>query len=121
LEKCLSARLANTCGWILSTSAFVDWASPNFPNNTAKLLWINGPAGYGKTIFCASIIQHLTTNVAPPPPISAPPLSSTSPVSLAYFFFSSDLESRGDPMAIVRSWISQLVSGHEEALIAALS
>ncbi len=42
-----------------------------------KILWVNGPPGYGKTILCAKVVQQFSTG-------------SNNPV--AYFFFSSDLE-----------------------------
>ncbi|KAH7124486.1 ankyrin-1, partial [Dactylonectria macrodidyma] len=64
-------------------------------NKAAKLLWIHGPAGFGKTILCARVIEHLSTTLATP---------------VAYFFFSSDFESRGDPFTAIRSWISQVMS-----------
>ncbi|KAH7151968.1 ankyrin-1 [Dactylonectria estremocensis] len=80
--------------------AFLHWLSPDFPAGTAKLLWINGPAGFGKTILCARVVEHL---------------SSTLETPVAHFFFSSDFESRGDPFAAIRSWISQVMSRDQGA------
>ncbi|RYP68260.1 hypothetical protein DL771_006762 [Monosporascus sp. 5C6A] len=88
-------RLDGTCEWILHRPIFLYWLSPAFPAKTAKLLWINGPAGFGKTILCTRIIEHLL---------------SVLPEPVAHFFFSSDFESRGDPYVAIRSWISQVVS-----------
>ncbi|KAH8669300.1 ankyrin-1, partial [Ilyonectria robusta] len=76
-----------------------NWLDQEFPAG-AKLLWINGPAGFGKTILCAHVVERL---------------SSTLKTPVAHFFFSSDLESREDPVVAVRSWISQIVSQHEGA------
>ncbi|KAH6974951.1 hypothetical protein BKA56DRAFT_658440 [Ilyonectria sp. MPI-CAGE-AT-0026] len=87
-------------GWILDQPAFFRWLSPDFPKGTAKLLWIHGPAGFGKTILCARVVEHL---------------SSTLETPVAHFFFSSDLESRGDPFAAIRSWISQVMSRDQAA------
>ncbi|KAH7111737.1 hypothetical protein B0J13DRAFT_682076 [Dactylonectria estremocensis] len=42
-------------------------------------------------------------------------LSSILETPVAYFFFSSDLESREYPFLAIRSWISQIVSRHEGA------
>ncbi|KAH6985401.1 prion-inhibition and propagation-domain-containing protein, partial [Ilyonectria destructans] len=92
-------RLVGTCDWILHRPAFQNWLDQEFPAG-AKLLWINGPAGFGKTILCAHVVEHL---------------SSTLKTPVAHFFFSSDLESREDPVVAVRSWISQVVSQHEGA------
>ncbi|KAF2469631.1 ankyrin-1, partial [Lindgomyces ingoldianus] len=66
---------------------------------TAKFLWINGPAGFGKTILCARVIEHLSCTLKEP---------------LAHFFFSSDFDSHGDLYVAVRSWIFQLIS-HQRA------
>jgi hypothetical protein len=65
-----------------------------------KLLWVNGPAGFGKTILCAHVVEHLSSNLDTP---------------VAHFFFASDFESREDPYLALRSWISQIVSRHEDA------
>ncbi|RYP93534.1 hypothetical protein DL770_000418 [Monosporascus sp. CRB-9-2] len=93
-------RLDGTCEWMLHRPTFLHWLSPAFPAKTAKLLWISGPAGFGKTILCAPVIEHL---------------QSVLPKPVAHFFFSSDFESRGDPYVAVRSWISQVVSQDADA------
>ncbi|RYP23453.1 hypothetical protein DL767_008810 [Monosporascus sp. MG133] len=94
-DDLIQKRLDDTCDWILRRPLFLRWLSPDFPAGTAKLLWINGPAGFGKTILCARVTQHL---------------SSTLVMPVAHFFFSSDFESRGDPFVAIRSWISQVMS-----------
>jgi nicotinamide riboside kinase len=93
-------RLDGTCDWILSRQAFIDWISPDFPSRTAKILWINGPAGHGKTILCARVVQYLSMMLEAP---------------LVYYFCSSDSESRRDPLNIIRSWVSQIISGNRDA------
>ncbi|KAH6963342.1 ankyrin-1 [Fusarium avenaceum] len=65
-----------------------------------KLLWIHAPAGFGKTILCAHIIQHLSSVQATP---------------VAHFFFTSDHESREGPFVALRSWISQIAAQNEDA------
>lgn len=93
-DYAVQKRLNGTCGWILKHISFLDWASPGFPAGSAKLLWINGPAGFGKTVLCARVVEYL---------------SSTHDTPTAHFFFSSDFESRKDPFAAVRSWLAQLL------------
>lgn len=57
---------------------------------------MNGPPGFGKTVLCAKLIEHLCS-------------AHDSP--LAYFFFSSeDFESCIDPFVAMRSWLTTLVS-----------
>ncbi|KAK5989337.1 Erythrocyte ankyrin [Cladobotryum mycophilum] len=91
----IQKRLVGTCDWITSRDAFTDWFSPDFPSQRAKLLWVNGPAGFGKTVLCSSVISFLSSNISTP---------------VGHFFFSSDFESRNDPYIAVRSWISQAIS-----------
>ncbi|GAP82969.2 putative NACHT nucleoside triphosphatase [Rosellinia necatrix] len=91
-------RLDGTCEWILGRPEFQQWQSfsPEHPN----ILWINGPPGYGKTILCARIVEHLLVN---------------SQRNTAYFFFSSEIDGREDPYVVIRSWISQLVHQTQQA------
>ncbi|KAH7124619.1 prion-inhibition and propagation-domain-containing protein [Dactylonectria macrodidyma] len=99
-DDSIQKRLDGTCDWILDQPAFLRWLSHDFPKGTAKLLWIHGPAGFGKTILCARVVEHL---------------SSTLETPVAHLFFSSDFESRKDPFVAIRSWISQIVSRHADA------
>lgn len=96
----LQKRLPGTCDWILSRDVFCDWKSACSPSETAKILWINGPAGYGKTVLSASIIEHL---------------KAQSNSITAFSFFSADLEDRADPSIVVRSWVSQVISQSRDA------
>lgn len=92
-------RLNGTCEWILHKPQFLAWRAPEFPTST-KLLWINGNAGFGKTVLCAHIIDSLQDLDGP----------------VAHFFFTSDdSTSRGDPFVALRSWISQVTSRHGSA------
>ncbi|PQE15343.1 Ankyrin repeat domain-containing 52 protein [Rutstroemia sp. NJR-2017a WRK4] len=93
--------LDGTCDWIKNRPAFLDWISADFPSKTAKTLWINGPAGYGKTMICTKLIEYLSETFNSP---------------LGYYFFSSDSQSQGDPFVIIRSWISQIVASDQNAL-----
>ncbi|OBT53419.1 hypothetical protein VE04_07004 [Pseudogymnoascus sp. 24MN13] len=92
--------LDGTCDWILSSPSFLEWVSSEFPSDSSKVLWVNGPAGYGKTTICARVVEHLSTILKSP---------------LAYYFFSADFESRGDPFVVIRSWIAQLVACNRTA------
>lgn len=99
-EDAIQKRLKDTCGWILERPVFNEWLSlPKDPEGP-RLLWINGPAGFGKTILCARIVQHLQKVVKTP---------------VANFFFSSDFESRDDPYEAIRCWTSEVISRSEPA------
>ncbi|CAG8147014.1 unnamed protein product [Penicillium salamii] len=84
-------RIPGTCEWALRQSWFLDWSSSEFPGDRAKVLWINGPAGFGKSILCARITEHLLEDLKSP---------------VGHF----DFESRRNPFVAMRSWISQLMS-----------
>ncbi|KAF4964271.1 hypothetical protein FSARC_7826, partial [Fusarium sarcochroum] len=92
-------KLDGTCDWIHQRSVFQSWLSPG-SITSPRLLWINGPAGFGKTILSASIVEHLLATLSTP---------------VAHFFFSSELGNRDDPFLAIRSWISQIISHHETA------
>ncbi|KAH8656379.1 hypothetical protein BGZ61DRAFT_523970 [Ilyonectria robusta] len=96
-DNFVQRRLEGICEWILQRREFQEWEKPELAHT--KALWIHGPAGYGKTILCAKVIEHLRfTNSL-----------------VAYHFFSSDSESRADPFAIIRAWTYQMISGNEQA------
>ncbi|KAL1649436.1 hypothetical protein SLS58_001491 [Diplodia intermedia] len=87
-----------TCSWVFDRPDFVSWASSEFPGDSAKLLWLHAPAGFGKTVLCAQIAESL---------------KHTAPDTTALYFFS---ERENDPYAILRSWISQVIYQHDGAL-----
>ena len=99
----LKKRVHGTCEWVLERSEFQSWITVDHTTiePQAKVLWINGPAGFGKTILCAHIVEHLSTTLEMP---------------VVHFFFTADLESREDPYLAIRSWVSQIVSQQTDAL-----
>ena len=100
-DKQTSLRLEGTCEWIFHNPVYCAWASDEFLDDAAKLLWISAPAGYGKTVLCARIIEQLNSRL-------------TSPI--AYFFSSPHAQSGGQPSAIVRFWIAQIAQIDSDAL-----
>ncbi|RKL29226.1 hypothetical protein BFJ72_g12135 [Fusarium proliferatum] len=91
-EDSLANRVDTTCEWIFERPTFKSWLSL-VDSTKPGVLWINGPAGFGKTVLCAHIVHHLTESLDKP---------------VAHFFFSSDHESRGDPFSALRSWQRQV-------------
>ncbi|KAF4344543.1 hypothetical protein FBEOM_1511 [Fusarium beomiforme] len=98
-EDSLGKRVGTTCEWIFDRPAFKSLLSPE-GSSGQRLLWINGPAGFGKTILCAHIIKRLSEILDTP---------------VAYFFFTSDHESREDPFFALRAWISQVAAQNDNA------
>jgi ankyrin repeat protein/GTPase SAR1 family protein len=84
-------RVEDTCEWILHRDEFLEWQKPS---SSSKLLWIKGPAGFGKTVLCARIVQEL---------------ESTAQELVAYFFLSSRYDGRDDPFSAIRAWLAMLM------------
>jgi ankyrin repeat protein len=92
-EKQVASRLKGTCDWIFSHDAYSTWVSEEPHCNTAKILWIHAPAGHGKSVLCARVVEHL---------------KSEQSNCVAYFFASPHAQSGGMPDFVVRSWIAQI-------------
>lgn len=92
-------RHENTCNWVFELPQFISWVSPG--RIQAKIFWIHGPPGFGKTVLCATIITRL---VAEPSNL------------VAFFFCVSEDEAKREPNAIIRSWIGQLVQQNVRAV-----
>jgi ankyrin repeat protein len=90
-------RVPSTCGWILKNLSFKNWHD-SANSDHGKVLWVSSPAGFGKTITCAYVIEYLLSETSSP---------------LAYFFLPKGFESNKDPYAAVRSWIYQIMSRPE--------
>ncbi|EHK20671.1 uncharacterized protein TRIVIDRAFT_153972, partial [Trichoderma virens Gv29-8] len=92
-------RLSSTCNWILERPEFTSWRSES--PSSPKMLWIHGPPGFGKTILCARVIEHIKIEQQEP---------------VAYYFFSSDLESHKDPIVAMRSWIYHIALASDSVI-----
>ncbi|KAF5552234.1 ankyrin repeat domain-containing protein [Fusarium napiforme] len=84
-------RVEETCEWILHRDEFLEWQKPS---SSSKLLWIKGPAGFGKTFLCARIVQEL---------------ERTAQGHVAYFFLSSRYDGRDDTFSVIRAWLTVMI------------
>ncbi|KIL86193.1 hypothetical protein FAVG1_10589 [Fusarium avenaceum] len=91
-------RLQKTCEWMLHRQEFLNWQAPS---TSDKLLWIKGPAGFGKTVLCSRLVEEV---------------EKTTDRPMAYFFLSSKFEGRDDPFSAVRSWLTTMISKNPLAL-----
>ncbi|KAJ0421467.1 ankyrin repeat-containing domain protein [Aspergillus carlsbadensis] len=94
----LSLRQPGTASWIFERDEFQQWMEGG---KQSQLLWIYGPAGFGKTVLAASVVEHLRKE---------------RPSSTAYFFCVSEDEAKREPWAILTSWIAQLIEQNEIAV-----
>ncbi|KAF5545903.1 ankyrin repeat domain-containing protein [Fusarium phyllophilum] len=90
-------RVGETCEWILRRDEFLEWQKPSPPS---QVLWIKGPAGFGKTVLCAKIVQELERIAQGP---------------VAHFFLSSRYEGRDDPFSTIRAWLTMLMQRNSTA------
>lgn len=95
LDRHLSYRLTGTCESIISHPAYLKWQAVDHSHKTAKLLWLCGPAGFGKTVLCASLVQRYKEDTSRP--------------LVAYLFCSAHVQTGSQPDATIRTWISQLI------------
>ena len=100
LERYASARLDDTCDWILRKACYQDW-SLEIKDKTAKFLWLYGLPGTGKTIICATIIKQL---------------QKSSPLVLHYF---SSAHNHSDTTldVIIRHWLLKIARYHQNGFL----
>ncbi|KAH8901577.1 ankyrin, partial [Thozetella sp. PMI_491] len=98
-DSALRDRHPGTCEWVLELDELCVWQRDGPP--WAKLLWIHGPPGFGKTFLSAWITRYL---------------EETSLVPVAYFFCAADLQTTRDPYSILRSWLTQVLEQDDEVL-----
>ncbi|KAF4947509.1 hypothetical protein FGADI_10354 [Fusarium gaditjirri] len=90
-------RVQTTCEWILHRDEFLEWQKPS---SSSKIFWIKGPAGFGKTVLCARIVQELERTAQEP---------------VAYFFLSSRYDGRDDPFSVIRAWLTLMIQRSQAA------
>lgn len=97
------ARERGTCEWIIQCKEVQQWL--NTSDQTAKMLWIHGKPGAGKTVLSARLTEHL---------------QDTLSVNVAYFFCYYGNQMKCQYLAVIRSWVSQLMKSKQTAFEAAM-
>ena len=101
-----TARQIGTCDWILRREEFQDWLNPEESSGVAKILWLHGKPGTGKTILSARIAEYL--------------LGDRSRLFAFFFcFYGNDL--KRDCNSIIKAWIAQIVKQDFDACNIALA
>ena len=98
-ERALFGRVEGTCDWIMEKEVFRHWLDAESSSIAAKILWIHGCPGSGKTVMAARLTQYLENIM----------------LVTSFFCFHSD-ECKRQPISILRSWIAQLVLLSPDAL-----
>ncbi|RHZ69153.1 hypothetical protein CDV55_102618 [Aspergillus turcosus] len=100
LEERKDKLLDDAYDWVLRTdgyATFINWLDDGRTRPSCRVLWINGPAGTGKTMLFMGIIRELSSQP-----------SALSP-SLSYFFCQGTDQTRNSATIILRSLIWQLL------------
>ncbi|GIJ91799.1 hypothetical protein Asppvi_010772 [Aspergillus pseudoviridinutans] len=100
IEERKDKLLDDAYDWVLRTdeyAAFTNWFNDGLNRPSCSVLWINGPAGTGKTMLFMGIIRQL----------SGQP-SALSP-SVSYFFCQGTDQTRNSATTTLRSLIWQLL------------
>jgi len=84
--------------WLVKGTCFTSWLEK--PNS---FLWLNGFAGCGKSVLCATAIQHTLRH-----------RKSNPRIGLAFFFFTFNDDTKQDASAMLRALVSQLSSQHND-------
>ncbi|RSL56191.1 hypothetical protein CEP54_008931 [Fusarium duplospermum] len=100
-KEALALRHASTCDWVLNLPEFARW--DDCDGQTSKILWLHGPAGFGKTVLCARVIDHMEGK-------------SSSYGRVLSFFCSGITQERSRPFNILKSWIGQLIAKDDTAV-----
>jgi ankyrin repeat protein len=92
-------RADGTCLWFDSQPSFCSWLAPTSDNSAARVLWVKGIPGCGKT--------HLATRIIDKAQLASP---------TGYFFCKTSDKRKRDCLAIVRTWVFQLLQQREALL-----
>jgi hypothetical protein len=92
----LDARFPGTAGWVVTNHGVKQWL-----DGAVSLLHLHGPAGCGKSVIAATIVDHLASTVVSPT------------TSLSYFFV--DYRTPCSTATILSTMLAQLLAQSSEA------
>ena len=98
-EHLLSTLSPGSCEWILQKNQFTSWMDRDSNSETNPLLWITGPAGYGKTRIATRVIQTLLPSK-----------------KIAYFYCDAQDGNKRSVTNILRNWSWQLIRQDKSSL-----
>ncbi|KAJ5261335.1 hypothetical protein N7478_011930 [Penicillium angulare] len=90
-------RIDGTCTWISTKLGYIDWRDG--PSSGAKVLWINGQPGAGKSVLAAYIIERLKADGQ----------------DCSFFFFKRGDDLKANLSCCLRSLAFQMASSNPDA------
>lgn len=100
-----------TCSWILEAASFQQWQG----SGPARLLWISGFAGSGKSVLAKYIIKQLSNKFRSQLQTSTQTEAGNDVQSLAFAFCSDRGKGANDAGSILRSTLLQFLSNDRRA------
>lgn len=95
-------RSPDTCRWLLKEPIYTRWASvTDVGPPKSSIGWVNGNAGMGKTVLCASIVQHKDPGCSVQKEINPVPI---------YFFFEKTDGDRNTTLQMYQAILAQLLT-----------
>ncbi|KAB2569495.1 hypothetical protein DBV05_g11837 [Lasiodiplodia theobromae] len=88
----LGSAVENTGRWLFEDEQFTAWKATNEANDTDPVFALQAGKGFGKSILCAKVIEHLKDTFKDG--------NQTDRVSVAFFFFKEDRSSREDNLSM---------------------
>ena len=99
LRSAYESRHPDTCTWILDRPEFSAWIKSGQNDAVARMLWLTGVPGAGKTVLSSFVINRCfeISGNKPSPPV-------------LYFFFKMTDSDKNSVLAVTRSLVYQLYS-----------
>ncbi|KAF9639191.1 putative neutral amino acid permease protein [Lasiodiplodia theobromae] len=88
----LRSAVENTGKWLFEDEQFTAWKATNEADHTNPVFALEAGKGFGKSILCAKVIEHLKDSFKDG--------NQTDRVSVAFFFFKEDRSSREDNLSM---------------------
>ncbi|KAJ3493442.1 hypothetical protein NLG97_g4729 [Lecanicillium saksenae] len=85
----LASHLGGTGEWLLKTREYLGWHD----GQENGLLWIRGIPGSGKSVYAATLIQHLRKEQVP----------------VLFFFFRQIIDANHQPVSALHDWLAQIL------------
>ena len=93
-NRALERRHSGTGSWLIGNETIRDWELDQGPSS---IIWLYGIPGCGKTILCATVLEHVLESHA-----------RTPNVAVLYFFFDFKDIDKQQHESMIRSLLSQL-------------
>jgi hypothetical protein len=126
LERETAEAAEGTCQWFMSHPKYTAWKMPSNPSHgtaqiqdTASILWVQGPPGYGKTVLSNFVIEDLRS-ASNQTEIDDGKVDVSE---IAYFHFDKLNQDHKEPQHALRAILNQIIHARQgcESIVDALA